>query len=215
MKTLTFYLVGLLGVVILSGCSQQIALFNGQDLDGWEMYLKDEKVDPATVWSVRDGVLRCEGQPFGYIRTAKSYSNYVLELEWRWPEKPTNSGVLLHTVGEEKIWPQCIEAQLKHENAGDFVTIQAGSAITVNGERHTSTDKKLFTIIPKQNDSTENLPGQWNSYNIICKDDTIQLTVNGVLQNTATETTLTSGAICLQSEGSPIEFRNIMMTPLK
>ncbi|MHC4233413.1 MAG: 3-keto-disaccharide hydrolase, partial [Planctomycetota bacterium] len=57
--------------------------------------------------------------------------------------------------------------------------------------------------------------GEWNSYDILCKDNTIQLTVNGILQNTATESTLVAGAICLQSEGSPIEFRNIKLTPLK
>ena len=95
------------------------------------------------------------------------------------------------------------------------MTIQTGSAITVNGQRYTPSGERFYEIIAKHNDSSENPPGEWNSYDIICKDDMIQLSVNGVLQNTATESTLTSGAICLQSEGSPIEFRNITITPLK
>jgi hypothetical protein len=33
--------------------------------------------------------------------------------------------------------------------------------------------------------------------------------VNGMLQNEGAQATETSGKICLQSEGSPIEFRNI------
>jgi hypothetical protein len=215
MKKFTLYWIGLLGVVILSGCSQQILLFNGQDLDGWDAYLKDEKVDPADVWSINNGVIHCNGRPNGYLRTKADYSNYKLHVEWRWVGEPTNSGVLLHTTGENKLWPQSIEAQLMHQNAGDFVTIQTGSAITVNGKRHTPSSERFYKIIAKQHDSSENPPGEWNSYDIVCKEDTIQLTVNGVLQNTATESTLTSGAICLQSEGSPIEFRNITITPLK
>ena len=200
---------------VLSGCSRQVALFNGENLDGWDMYLKDQDTDPTTVWSVDDGVIHCKGKPNGYLRTKADYSNYKLHVEWRWVDKPTNSGVLLHTTGENKIWPQNVEAQLQNTNAGDFITVQAGTAITVNGNRYSSSENKTFKRVVKQHDSSELPAGQWNSYDIICKDDTIQLTVNGVLQNTATESTLTSGAICLQSEGSPIEFRNIKLTPLK
>ncbi|MHC4062585.1 MAG: family 16 glycoside hydrolase, partial [Planctomycetota bacterium] len=40
------------------------------------------------------------------------------------------------------------------------------------------------------------------------------LHVNGVLQNEGTKATDTSGKICLQSEGSPIEFRNIYIEHL-
>ncbi len=202
-------------VLTLSGCGQSVALFNGENLDGWQTYLEDKNIDPATVWSVKDGVIHCKGKPNGFIRTLEDYSNYALHLEWRWVNKPTNSGVLLHSTGDNKIWPLCIEAQLKHEHAGDFVTIQQGSAVTVNGQRVQPPAGKIFNVAAKQHDSNEKPAGQWNSYDIVCKDDTITLTVNGILQNTATNTSLTSGAISLQSEGSPIEFRNITITPLQ
>ena len=215
MKRITLCMMVLLGAVVLTGCSQQVKLFNGQDLDGWDMYLADSNVDPADVWSVENGVIHCKGKPNGYIRTKKEYSDYKLHVEWRWVGKPTNSGVLVHTIGDDVIWPRCIEAQLKHKSAGDFVTMQDGTAITVAGERHTSTSEKKFKGISKQKESSENPPGQWNSYDIVCKGDTITLTVNGILQNTGTESTRTSGAICLQSEGGPIEFRNIKLSPLK
>ena len=199
--------------LMLGGCSRQATLFNGQNLDGWHAYVQDNAADPAQVWSIRDGVLRCEGKPTGYIRTVESYSNYILDLEWRWPETPTNSGVLLHTVGDDKIWPQCIEAQLQHANAGDFVTIQPGSTVTVNGVRYQPEDR-IFKVVPKRTGSSENPPGRWNAYKIICRDDRIDLFVNGIHQNTALNVWPTAGAICLQSEGSPIEFRNIVLTPL-
>jgi hypothetical protein len=41
--------------------------------------------------------------------------------------------------------------------------------------------------------------------------DTIALRVNGDLVNYVTDTSASKGAICLQSEGAPIEFRNIKL----
>jgi len=205
MKTKLLCLTLLLAAMVLSGCSRTVTLFNGKNLDGWEPFLKDASADPSTVWSAKDGVLRCEGNPFGYIRTTEAYSNYNLHVEWRWAEKPTNSGVLLHITGPNKIWPQCIEAQLQNQNAGDFIAI-GGSSFA---------EKKAKNRVPKLHDTNEKEAGQWNSYDITCKADTITLVVNGLLQNTATKTSLTSGPIALQSEGSPIEFRNVTLTPLK
>ena len=204
-QTLFFCVTVLIGVTLFSGCSQQTKLFNEQDLDGWKPFLGDSSVDPSTVWSVNDGILRCEGKPNGYIRTVEDYSNYKLNLEWRWPEEPSNSGVLLHMSEPDQIWPKSIEAQLMNRNAGDFYAIGGtGFAELKEGRR-----------VPKQNETNEREPGQWNVYEIICKDNTITLYVNDLLQNEATQTTVNSGKIALQSEGSPIEFRNITLTPLK
>lgn len=200
--------------LMLTGCAQRIALFNGQNLDGWKTYLQDTSVDAAKVWSIQNNVLRCEGKPNGYLRTDKTYSNYTLHLEWRWPETPTNSGVLLHVVGQDQIWPQCIEAQLQHLNAGDFVTIQKGSQITINGVLHQPQDTN-YKVLAKQHPSSEKPAGQWNSYDIVCDNGTITLYVNGTHQNSGTNATPLAGNICLQSEGSPIEFRNIYLIPSK
>lgn len=204
----------LAAAALLSGCAQPVALFNGQNLNGWVICLEDDSVDAGAVWSVHNEVLRCAGRPKGYIRTANSYSNYILQLEWRWPETPGNSGVLLHTVGEDRIWPQCIEAQLKHLSAGDFVAMQPGTSITVDGVVHTAQDAP-YKVVPKRLPTSEKFGGQWNRYRIVCRDNTIELYVNGVLQNSAASVRPYEGAICLQSEGAPIEFRNITLLPLR
>ncbi len=195
----------LLTLAVLSGCSGKTALFNGQNLDGWVPVLADPSADPAAVWSVQDGVLRCDGKPNGYIRTEQTYSDYRLHLEWRWPEKPTNSGVLLHITGPDKLWPTCIEAQLMYQNAGDFYAIGGTEFKQLQSGRR----------LAKQHDTNETEPGQWNTYDIVCRDNTITLTVNGLVQNRATETSVSAGPIGLQSEGSPIEFRNIYLEPLE
>jgi hypothetical protein len=179
-----------------------INLFNGKDFEGWHMYLKD-------AWKVRDGAIWCTGNPTGFIRTKKEYSDFKLVFEWRWPEKPGNSGVLLHMDGEEKIWPLCMEAQLMHKRAGDLV----GMGCDFNENK--AKKGGPISYAPHMNDSNEKKPGGWNTYEITCNGDTIELKVNGQFQNKATGVSIRKGFIGFQSEGSPIMFRNFKLTPLK
>jgi hypothetical protein len=197
--------------------AKKTALFNGKDLDGWIRFSPgDQPGDDGTwtvdkVWSVRDGVIHCEGKPAGYIRTVESYANYRLHMEWRWVDKPTNSGVLLHTAGIDRVWPMCVEAQLMHQNAGDFWLL-SHSTINVDGKQ---VGPGPFVNAEKKHPSNEKPVGEWNTYDIVCDGGTVQLTVNGLLQNEGTDANPSSGPICLQSEGSPIQFRNIYLEPLE
>jgi hypothetical protein len=190
---------------------EKIMLFDGKDLTGWKPFAGDSNADPAIVWSVSDNVIRCSGQPAGYMRTEKDYANYLLHVEWRWPGQGGNSGVLIHMTGPDTVWPKSLECQLHSGNAGDFWVIggvetseHAGKGQRINGRR-----------TMKLKDSSEKPLGQWNAYDIICKNDWVVVLVNGVLQNVATKCSLSAGRICLQSEGTPIEFRNIYIEPLE
>ena len=174
--------------------------------------LADPVADVDDVWRIRGDILYCTGTPNGYIRTTDSHSNYHLHLEWRWPETPTNSGVLLHARGNDEVWPACIECQLKAGNAGDLVLIN-GTGIAVGGVDRTNSARQ-FVVIEKKLPTSEVPAGQWNSYDIYCQGDSIRCLVNGILQNEGTDASVTSGWICLQSEGSPIEFRNIYIESL-
>ncbi len=214
MKRSMFALVMIVVVgMMCTGCAQKTKLFNGKDLTGWKLHVDAEGVDVNDVWSVKDGVVHCKGKPNGYMRTTAKYSNYKLHVEWRWVEEPSNSGVLLHASGEEQVWPRCIEAQLKAGNAGDFVLIRH-TGISVGGTEYQD-DEKMYISIKKKYDSNEKEPGKWNSYDIYCKGDTIKVCVNGKLQNAGRNASDTEGWICLQSEGAPIEFRNIYIAGLK
>ena len=192
---------------------QKILLWNGKDFTGWKLFIPDKDIDVNNVWSVRNGVIYCTGSSNGYMRTESRYENYYLHLEWRWPNTPANSGVLLHTSGPDKVWPRSIECQLQAGNAGDLVLI-GGTGITIDGENLRNTERP-FVIIPRKKKSSEKPAGQWNTYDIYCQADTIRCYVNGVLQNEGTAVTQTSGWISLQSEGGPVEFRNIYQIPYK
>ena len=185
---------------------EKIVLWNGKDFSNWVFQLKDPQVDPGQVWSIQDGAIHCAGNPYGYMRTTKSYANYALHVEWRWPEGPGNSGVFVHMQEPDKVWPTLLECQLQSGHAGDFVAFTGIAFNELEGP-----DAR---VVAKKADSSERPAGEWNAYDIQCQENTVKVFVNGVFQNEATGLNYSSGKICLQSEGKPVEFRNVYVEPL-
>ena len=207
--------LGLIFSLISCNTENRIELFNGQDLDNWNIIVDSDDGEPKDLFYVEDGLLNTLGDPFGYIRTKESYSNYKLHVEWRWVEEPANSGVLLNVQGPELIFPHCVEAQLMNGRAGDIVLMGKGAAITVKDSTYTVvSEERRYLGIQKFEDSSEKPAGEWNNYDITNMNGNLELVVNGVLQNVGTGMTLTEGNIALQSEGGPLQFRNIYLQPL-
>lgn len=212
MKTILISVMMLLAVT--SFAKKKQSLFNGQDLTGWYAYVNDPKIDLNKYFYVKDGVIETVGTPVGYLRTKNEFSNYRLHVEWRYPEKEVNSGIMLHVTGPDKIWVTHYQANLKHQNVGDFVVHGVGEKATIREKEYISTEKDK-PAVPKLNPSNEKPAGEWNSYDIVCKGNTIEIKVNGLLQNTATNCSLTKGAIALQTEGCKIQFRNLWIEKIK
>ena len=186
-------------------------LFNGTDFTGWTFDTLD-KAAPETIWSVKDGVINVAGknQPNGVMRTEKSYSNYELQFEWRWPDSGGNSGCLVHCSKPRfmNVWPQSIEVQLMKDNAGDFWVI--GESIEVNPEQIAPAGKKG----PSRRrlnltDDSEKPLGEWNKMRVIAKGNTVEVYVNGTLVQKGWNASVSEGAICLQAERANAQFRNI------
>lgn len=189
------------------------ALFNGRDLTGWTCDLDDPKVKMEDVWSVADGVLACKGRPAGVLRTKREdFADYMLTLEWRWlPESGGgNNGVLVHastprTLG---IWPKSFEVQLQADHAGDFWII--GTSLEVPNAAERRQGRRYLNLT----EGSEHSIGEWNQMEITCRGNEILVKVNGELVNHATNCSESRGAICLQSEGTPIQYRKIRLNPL-
>jgi len=213
-------LIAITSLLAQAGCHSEsqspsprgkVVLWNGTDFTGWHRYVADPTVDVNNVWRIQSHMIRCSGKPDGYLRTENKYKNYRLHVEWRWPEQVANSGVLLHMDEPDQLWPTCVECQLKATRAGDFVLMN-GAGLTVGGINGQDATKQ-FVAIAKMAAVSEKPAGQWNIYEIVCKRGTIRCYVNGVLQNAGTKAKPSSGWIGLQSEGGPIEFRNIYLLP--
>ncbi|MEE2712109.1 MAG: PVC-type heme-binding CxxCH protein, partial [Planctomycetota bacterium] len=188
---------------------QAVSLFNGKDLAGWTHHLSKIDVARDAVWSVLpDGILDCKGGPSGYIRTEKDYANFILELDWRFPGRPGNSGVLLRMVGEDKVWPKSIEADLVSHGAGDILNMG-------DFEMEVDEDRTRGARTQKIHPTNERPIGQWNQYKITLFGGDLTLEVNGKIQNVGRWCEELPGKIGLQSGGAHIQFRNIRLTPLE
>lgn len=198
---------------ILSGCGQKKeVLFNGENLDGWVCVTREAEPvitaegEAATVqeapaeptFSVKDGVLHVSGEPFGYIRTEKKYGDCTIHVEWRWAEGRVDSGIFIFLQDEDKVWPTGIQLQLRESDFG----------FLFSGLKLEGVEGPFCRKAPLCEGDPELADGEWNETVIVCKGGHITATVNGVLANEA-QCEASEGYIGFQSEGGPIEFRNI------
>ena len=177
-------------------------------LAGWTAHLQDDG-KLADVWSLgADGVLVCKGRPIGYLRTEEDFTNFNLRLRWRFdPEKGAgNSGVLMRVIGEDKVWPRSIEAQLMSGQAGDFWCIGDFPMQTDPTRTNGRNTRRLST--------NEHELGQWNEYDITVWQGHVVLRVNGEILNQATGALVIPGKLGLQSEGAEIHFEDLRLHPL-
>jgi hypothetical protein len=217
--------------------ARRVELWNGRSLDGWSLHLKDgpapvkkptEKgapppppqtkitISPAVGVSdasghvqVDGGVLRFVSPRMGYLKTERSYSDYHLHVEWRWPQgsaADANSGVMLHINGPDVIWPSSFECQLKNQNTGQIV----GMGLDIPAAPLLNLRKRA----PRHAAVSEHALGEWNSYEIYARGARIEAFVNGVRQNEVIDLPVRAGHIALQLEGFPIEFRRVWLEPL-
>ena len=197
----------LLLVCCLSCGERATELFNGKNLDGWTFHVDPESTVPASdIFGAKDGVITIAGQPFGYMMTEGIYRDYTLHVEWRWVAEPSNSGIFLHAEPVDGVWPRCAEVNLMSGHAGDMIS-SGGSAF----DELKGTDS---IFLHSTVECAENPAGEWNTAEIVCKGNYIRAFVNGILMNEA-HFDRTEGHIALQSEGGPLEIRNVYITPLK
>ncbi|HNR07284.1 MAG TPA: DUF1080 domain-containing protein [Saprospiraceae bacterium] len=204
---------------------KSIPLFNGKDLTGWHIDVPEMDKNPNAInpFVVRNGYLVSLGTPGGHLITDRSFSDYRVEIEYRFAGKPGNCGALVHASKPRRLYgmfPQSVEVQMMHENAGDFWCI--GEDITVPDMEARRGPKENWGIdgdknrrIPNLTDGSEKPPGQWNSMNIECLKNEIKVWVNGDLVNHGFNATADHGSFALQAEGSEVEFRKLLLTPIK
>ncbi len=169
----------------------------------WKLFAAEEGVKVQDVWAVRQDesgmrVLVCSGKPKGYLRTQAEYENYRLSFEFRFPvDENGNSGVLLHVDGKDKIWPDGIQVQLHRPDAG---------SIFPSGNRKTP-----FTI--GAHVSLGEL-SKWNKCEITAHGPNVAVKLNDKVVGPLTGCVPAKGFIALQSEGSEVHFRKLMIVRL-
>ncbi len=214
---------------IASSCAAQkratVSLFNGKDLEGWhaDVPAMDTAQTKKPSFIVRNGMLVSLGKPEGHLITDKTYQNYRLEVEYRFPGEPGNCGVLVHATTPRALYqmfPKSLEVQMMHENAGDFWCIVEDIKVPEMEKRRGPKSEWGITEgkgrrILNLTDGTEKPLGEWNRMVVECLDREVKVWLNGVLVNHGSECTANSGQIAVQAEGAEVEFRKLELTDIK
>ncbi len=222
------------GISFAKDSPQVIHLLRGNDLSPFYSFLKEFGADndPDKVFTLSNGVLRISGQHYGYLATKQTnFSNFKLIAEFKWGEKTwapreknaRDSGVLVHFVGKDQVWPKSIEAQIIEGGTGDILVV-SGAYLTVDGEtkgpniarfdrpgRNPWKDELGF----RGPNEIENPAGEWNRMEILCEGDKVAISVNGHKTLEGTNARPSVGKILVQSEGAEILFRRLDVEPLK
>lgn len=175
-------------------------------------------------WHTEKDMLVCTGRPIGVMRSEKQYENFILHVEWMHMEPGGNSGVFVWSNAippEGSRLPNGVEVQMlelewpslnKQNGVTPPVAYVHGELFGVGG----------VTTIPDNPRGTRSMSvenrckgrGEWNTYDVVCVDGVIRLSVNGKFVNGITKASQKKGYLCLESEGAEIHFRNLTITEL-
>jgi len=232
-----FYLamISLVQLAEMPGWAQEASFdfIFGEETSSAEMLFGDSKQKPMkwvnvntekSTWSKNGDELICYGQPIGVIRSEKKYENFMLHVEWKHMEAGGNSGVFVWSnaiPGEKNRLPDGVEVQMLEL---DWVNLNTRNGkkppiAYVHGELFGVGGVKTTPDNPRgeRSKSIENRckgRGEWNTYDVICVDGTIKLSVNGKFVNGLSNSTQRFGYLCLEAEGAEIHFRNFKLVEL-
>lgn len=210
----------LLSVLLLSGATAAVhaddqgfvPLFNGKDLTGW-VHVNGA---PET-FTVRDGMIVTTGLPISYLRSARQYENFELEMEWKHIKEKGNSGLF--------VWADALPVPGSPFTRGIEVQILDGrntEVYTSHGDVFAIQGARLKPDRPHPKGAMRCLPseqrckpaGEWNHYKVTCRDGVIKLAVNGKEVSGGSACTPRKGYLCLEAEGSETHFRNLRIKEL-
>ena len=171
----------------------------------WKQFSSVPAAADAPVWKMvrgEDGkelTLVCSGEPKGYLHTTDVYADFELTLEWKYPvDADGNSGVLVYTQLEPRIWPTSMQVQLHQPKVGSV--FPSGDAMS---DQSSEAEPELARPVDT-----------WNECKIHSHGGRLTVEVNGKKAGEVSGAKPFSGCIALQSEGSAVHFRRIRIRKL-
>ncbi|MSR28821.1 MAG: DUF1080 domain-containing protein [Phycisphaerales bacterium] len=206
-----------------SSRSDPLPLFNGKDLSGWVNVNCAQDTWSAKIGDDGLGYLACTGVPTGVLRTERMFENFILDLDWMHEAEPGNAGLFLWSDGipaKGLPFTRSIEVQIMltpdvHDSDGRLLYTGQGDMFAIHGSSMTPDRPHpagWIRCLPSSRQTKGK--GEWNHYTVRADQGRLTLAVNGVEVSGGSEINPRKGYICLESEGTPIRFRNIVLTPL-
>lgn len=184
------------------GASEYEVMFNGQNLDGFELVGLDENS-----LRVENGVLVCTGQPSGYFYAPGIYSNFSWRVDFRFvrpsdllPQDDAtwggNSGYFVYIQPPHQVWPRALEVQGQNSNLGDVFSLPDLAPLADDLDQAAALSARWPV-------------GEWNTIEVLSVDGALTVWLNSVKINYSPPTELREGQLALESEGVEVHFRNI------
>ena len=123
------------------GADEWVSLINGRDLSGWYTMLQRSGkgvAEQKKMVQMEEQMLHILGNDeaddpveSGYIATNQEFENVHIRVEYKWGVKKhaprymtkRDNGVLYGLVGDDKVWPTCVECQIEEGDVGDFFMV--------------------------------------------------------------------------------------------
>lgn len=210
------------------------AFIDGTGL-GWrelgEADFVNVNTDPDT-WKWTGGLVQCKGTPVGVCRSQNKITNFELVATWRHLKSGGNSGIFVWASDEalkdlkpNSLPPGGIEVQvLDHGYVEEWKKTHEGKDpdwFTSNGDVFPVGKSKMVPFPPVA-PGNRSFPrkhlskglGLWNHYYVRAINGEVRLWVNGEEVSGGTNCEPKTGYLCLESEGAPVEYKNLRIREL-
>jgi len=186
----------------------------------------------ADTWSTKEGMIHCKGTPIGVTRLKRPVKNFELVVEWRHLKFAGNSGVFvwvsrqsLEQLNARARLPSGIEVQVLDHGYATRYEKEHGKKpdwFTTHGDVFSVGTSSMKPFPPSSPDGRRSFPrknlskgvGEWNHYYVRAINGEVRLWVNGEEVSGGTSCNPAEGYLCLESEGSPIDFKNLRIREL-
>ena len=201
---------------------------------GWRALGGDDFVNvncDESTWTWNEGLVYCTGSPVGVTRSKKPYTNFELVVRWRHLRSAGNSGVFLWASEsslnalKRDALPEGIEVQVLDHGYAELYEEKTGKKpdwFTTHGDVFPTGNAKMKPFAPTSPDGRRSFPSknlskgvqEWNHYYIRAINGEVRLWVNGEEVSGGSGCEPRTGYLCLESEGSPVEFRQLRIREL-
>ena len=210
------------------------ATIDGQG-PGWvELTEKDfERVNlEENTWTWEGALAKCTGKPVGVTRSKVQYTNFELVAQWRHLSSGGNSGIFIWASPEGMLdlkpnsLPSVgIEVQVLDHGYTEKYEKSSGKKadwFTTHGDVFPVGKSKMKPFEPVAPGGKRSFPrkqlslgvNQWNHYYVRAINGEVRLWVNGEEVSGGTDCQPATGHLCLESEGAPVEFKNLRLRVL-